>query len=196
MKVLFPFLLLILISCGGNDNADLESNRYYSEYKKIYSEYQKVDLEQTKTDLINYVDEFPDVDLGWLFLAKVYFDVSEFDKSKNAYKIALSINDHQPDALLGLAAIGRKEKRYPESISFYNQALKIDSSNSFALNGIAISYFLSGKPDSALFFSNKAMSIDSSINEYKINYSFISTWFLNTVDSISKTTIQQHFESL
>ncbi|VAW62880.1 hypothetical protein MNBD_GAMMA08-2462 [hydrothermal vent metagenome] len=74
-----------------------------------------------------------------LLIRKAYdaFHQQDYRQSETLYKKVLTREPKNRDALLGLAAIGTKEKRYEYARQKYQYLLKLDPRDSFAIAGLS-----------------------------------------------------------
>lgn len=97
-----------------NESVQYEANKNYkqalSALEKIYSD--------------NAKDYFINLRMGWL-----YYNLQNYDKSENYYRIATELNTKSVEAMIGLIYPLAAKERWKEVETLYQKILKIDGMN-------------------------------------------------------------------
>lgn len=97
-----------------NESVQYEANKNYkqalSALEKIYSD--------------NAKDYFINLRMGWL-----YYNLQNYDKSENYYRIATELNTKSVEAMIGLIYPLAAKERWKEVEALYQKILKIDGMN-------------------------------------------------------------------
>jgi tetratricopeptide (TPR) repeat protein len=94
-------------------------------------------------------------------LGAVLYMSGEIDDAEKWFHKTLSVKDGDPDALVNLADLYVKQKRWTEAASILERYLRDDPSNTNSLNQLALVYLESGKPDRAIPILQKSLEIQS-----------------------------------
>lgn len=131
------------------------------------------------------------------FLAKLYYENKEFEKSLKLFKEAQEIN---PDAVvmnyLGLFAMN--DKHLSKAIDYFMAAQKMDETNAEYAYNLGSAYFLNGWLDEASKYFNKAICLDSENLDYHYSLAYLyyqkKDWEKALYELNFIKTVEQHHE--
>jgi len=103
-------------------------------------------------------------------LARVYFDMNEFEKAFDNAHRAYKLNSNNPAALLVLGDLSFRKKDYKEALKYYENARACDKNSSPALISVAQAYQMLNKEKKALEIYDKILKTfsDAYIAYYNI----------------------------
>lgn len=107
-----------------------------------------------------------------LLLAKVYYELNEFEKSKNMFS-ELKKENLTPEVLNYMGLFELNGKNLPKAIEYFSKALKQDVKNAEYSYNLASAYFLSGWLDEALKYFNQSVSLDPENIDYHYSLAYL-----------------------
>lgn len=122
MKVrtlIFALILGLAVPSGASANDIDRINRIAKTYKQG-------DVARTIRAVKLYLTEYPDDDLGWVFLGHARYDTDEIEAAGAAYTQAVELNANRVEALTGLGMVASKLKKYDEAMKWYEKAISIN----------------------------------------------------------------------
>jgi hypothetical protein len=139
-----------------NKNGDQLAKEAIDDYSKNRDEFAVIDKLQKAIKLgIKY---YP-LDQIYLHIGASYYDLSLYEKAKEAYEKAYEINPKNSSLVSNLGLSYDKLGMPEKALQFYFEALKVNPNHSFAYNNIGVYYYDSGKCFEALEYLDKAIEI-------------------------------------
>jgi len=135
------------------------------------------------------------VDSIYLLINEAYraFHVKQYSLSEKLYTQALNLEPKNRDALLGLAAIGIKEKRYEFSRQQYQHLLRLNPADNFAIAGLSsiekhldfklsesqLKFMLKQHPDSAHLYFALGTQYSAQLKWPEAQSAYFSAWSID-----------------
>lgn len=107
-----------------------------------------------------------------LLLAKNYYELKEFVKSKEMFS-ELKKENLTPEVLNYLGLFELNDKNFNKAIEYFSKALKQDAKNAQYSYNLASAYFLNGWLDEALKYFNQAVSLDYDNIDYHYSLAYL-----------------------
>ena len=140
-----------------NKNGDQLAREGIDDYSKGRDEFAVIDKLQKALKL--GIKHYP-LDQIYLHIGASYFDVSIFEKAKEAYEKAYEINPNNPSVVSNLGLTYNNLGLPEKALQFYFEALKINPNHSFAYHNIGLYFYESGRHFEALEYLDKAIEIN------------------------------------
>jgi len=151
-----------------NKNGDQLARQAIDDYSKGRDEFSVISKLQKALKL--GIDKYP-LDLIYLHIGSSYFDLSIFDKAKEAYEKAYEINPSNSSVVSNLGISYNKLGESEKAVNLYFDAIKINPKNSFAYHNVGLYYYDCGDHFKALEYLEKAIQINPGLS---VSYSVIS----------------------
>lgn len=107
-----------------------------------------------------------------LLLAKIYYELNEFAKSKEMF-LGLKKENVTPEVLNYLGLFELNDKNLTKAAEYFSKALKQDAKNAEYSYNLASAYFLNGWLDEALKYFNQSVSLDPENIDYHYSLAYL-----------------------
>lgn len=142
------------------ENSD--DDKILCEIAKAYYNNKKFDEAKIKLEQANSIN--PDNEDVQVLLGKIYFDRSEFDKSRDIFN-SFSKTTENPEILNYLGLFALEDLNFIEAIKFFSKASNIDKQNAKYNYNLGNAYFYNGWIDEAVKAYQKAICMEPDNNE-------------------------------
>ena len=150
------------------ENSDDDKIIY--EIAKAYYNNKKFDEAKTKLEQAHSIN--PDNEDVQVLLGKIYFDRSEFDKSREIFnKFSKTSENHEILNYLGLFAL--EDLNFIEAIKFFSKASNLDKQNAKYCYNLGNAYFYNGWIDEAVKAYQKAICMEPDNNGYRYSLAYL-----------------------
>lgn len=151
--------LLAFIGCNGLSNLAKQDR---VRLERIAEQVEKGDTASAITELEDYLTVYPQDDLAWTILGRVYVDVDRLDEALNAYESAIAINPRQFQAITGSGIVHRKRGDNDAAMEAYKKAVQIDPNYGHAYSSMAIIALKRNEDKKALRYARRGYDLDKS----------------------------------
>ncbi len=115
----------------------------------------------------------------WNLLGNIFFELNEFEKSKEFFITSISLNPDFIEAYFMLGNLLFANHMYEDSISIWQEALKINNSHSVIYSNIALSYIKLNNVIEGKKFISLALKLDSNNEDA---YIYLAEIYKNELD--------------
>jgi len=123
------------------ENSEQNSDSVLYAIAKAY--YDNKEPQEAEQKLEQALKINPDNENALVLIGKIYFDKSEFEKSKEIFK-SLSNNTENPEILNYLGLFALEELKFTDAIKYFSKASNIDKKSGKYLYNLANAYFYNG----------------------------------------------------
>ena len=134
--------------------------------------YDNSKLDDAKRALNNALELEPDNEDALVLLGKIYFDESEFDKSKEIFN-RFSKTSENPEILNYLGLFALEDMKFIDAVKYFSKASALDKQNHKYFYNLANAYFYNGWFDEASKAYLQAICLAPDIVDYRYSLAYL-----------------------
>lgn len=145
-----------------NRNGDQLAREAIDDYGKGKDEFEVIS--KLKKALSLGINKYP-LDQIYLYIGSSYFDLSIYDKAKEAYETSYQINPNNPSIVSNLGLSYIKLDDTEKALKLYYDSIKLNPNHSYAYHNLGVYFYDCGDHFKSLEYIDKAIAINPGLAE-------------------------------